>query len=399
MRVLLGVSGSIAAFKAAAIAGELVRRGHDVRVILTTGGSRFVAPATFQGITGHSVAISLWDDEAAIEHLDLAHWAEVLAVAPASAGAIARLALGLTSDVLGATALAFPGPVVVAPAMETAMWRHPATIGHMAILRDRGAVIVGPETGRLASGAEGEGRMAEPLPIVDAIEAAMGTRDLEGRRVLVTAGPTYEALDDVRFIGNRSSGKMGFAVASEARDRGAQVTVVAGPTAVTPPDGVELVRVETHQQMRDVVVSFAPRQDVVVMAAAVADFRPASRRAGKIARGDSLRIELEGTRDIAAEAVTVAPHAVHVGFALETEDLEARARDKLRRKGQHLVVANAVAADRSPFGADTNRVALVTENGVERLPEMSKRQVARILWDRIVPLLDERDSVDHDGAN
>lgn len=394
MRILLGVSGSVAAFKAAALAGELVRRGHEVRVILTPGGARFVSSVTFRGMTGRPVATSLWED-AGIEHLDLAHWADLLAVAPASAGVIARLALGVPSDVLGATALAYQGPLLIAPAMESAMWRHPATQEHVATLRGRGALLVGPEIGRLASGTTGEGRMAEPETIADAIEAAV-RRDLAGRRVLVTAGPTYEAIDDVRFIGNRSSGKMGFAMAEEARNRGAQVTVVAGPTTATPPVGVELVRVESHVEMRHAVLERAGRQDVYVMAAAVADFRPGERAEGKITRGGALQIALEGTSDIAAEVAAAAPGAVHVGFALETGDLAARARDKMQRKGQQLVVANAITAEASPFGSDRNRVMLVSEAGVEQLPELSKREVARITWDRIIPLLGTVPSIEQD---
>lgn len=401
-RVILGVSGSIAAFKAAALASSLIQSEYEVQVVLTDGGARFVPALTFEAITGRAVASDVWDEDIAgsrMGHLALARWGDVLVVAPASAGAIARLALGIPADMLGAVALAAPSPLLIAPAMETGMWRHPATQEHVETLRRRGAVIVGPLSGRLASGASGEGRMAEPQAIVVEIERTLKTRhDLSGVRVLVTAGPTYEAVDPVRFVGNRSSGKMGYAVAEEARDRGAEVTLISGPVSLPAPPEVTLVPVESHAQMRDAVLTAIRDQDVVVMAAAVSDFAPAAPATEKIKRGDSsLALELAATSDIAAEAARANRHALHIGFALETGELVERAREKLGRKGQGMVVANAVTPDHNPFGSDTNRVALVTPDGVEELRETSKREVARHIWDAALALrpdLRKQDSAD-----
>jgi phosphopantothenoylcysteine decarboxylase/phosphopantothenate--cysteine ligase len=317
-------------------------------------------------------------------HIELARWTEILVVAPASAGAIARLALGLSADLLGAVALATTSPVLLAPAMETHMWAHPATQGHVKTLTARGATVVGPESGYLASGARGTGRMVEPAEIHQSIVALLrASQSLKGKKVLVTAGPTYEPIDPVRFIGNRSSGKMGYAIAEVARNRGAEVTLVSGPTALPPPHAVRFIPVETAAQMRDSALSVALTADVIVMAAAVADFRPSNAASAKIKRAEGLVLDLSPTEDIAAELVRVAPHAFHVGFALETGDLVSAARSKLRRKGQQLVVANEVSDRHNPFGADTNRVVLVSEKDATELPQMSKRDVAAAALDRV----------------
>jgi phosphopantothenoylcysteine decarboxylase/phosphopantothenate--cysteine ligase len=390
--VILAITGSIAAYKAAQLASELVQNGSEVRIILTDGAAHFVAPLTFEAITGNPVVSTVWDQQSGssrMGHLELAHWTDVLVVAPASANAIARLALGLADDMLGAVALAFRGAMLLAPAMETAMFEHPATQLHLRVMQERGARIIGPESGRLASGAEGKGRMSEPEAILEQIRAIRGAerahkeQDLAGLAVLITAGPTHEAIDPVRYIGNRSSGKMGYNIAEEARDRGAAVTLVTGPTALTEPNAVHVVHVESAQQMRDVVVERAPDSDVVVMAAAIADFRPAQAAETKIKRESTLQLKLTPTEDVAAVVSQVAPNAFHVGFALETQDLIRGARDKLRRKGQRLVVANALGGDNNPFGSDSNRVAFVTESEVEELPMMSKHEIARRLWDRV----------------
>ena len=390
-KIILGVSGSIAAFKAVSLASDLVATGHDVRVVLTAGGEHFVAPLSFEAITGNSVAIDVWDEQpgqSRMGHLELARWADVFVVAPASAGVLARLALGLADDMLTATALACRAPLVVAPAMETAMWQHPATTEHIRTLTRRGATIVGPEAGRLATGAEGEGRMAEPATIFEAIEQTLrGQADLAGLRVLVTAGPTIEPVDPVRFLGNRSSGKMGYAIAQEARDRGADVLLVTGRTALTDPHGIELIRVETTAEMRHAVLEHVRGRDVVVMAAAIADFRPAAAAERKIKRADRLTLELVPTEDIAAEAAQAAPRALHVGFALESGNLVGAAREKLRRKGQHLVIANRISAQENPFGSDENRVAFVSEESAMEYPTMSKREVARLMWDEVGRML------------
>lgn len=273
------------------------------------------------------------------------------------------------------------------------MWHHPATQAHVKTLVDRGARFIGPVSGRLASGAMGEGRMAEPPEIQSAIERALSVaRDLPGVTVLVTAGPTYEPIDPVRFLGNRSSGKMGYALAEEARDRGASVTLVSGPTALSEPPGMEVVHVETHRDMRDAVLVRAPQTDVLVMAAAVADFRPASRSEIKLKRDEGLSLDLLPNSDIAAEAASLNPSAVHVGFALESGDLIDRAREKMRRKGQDLVVANPISVSHNPFGADTNQVALITADDMRQLPESPKREIARAVMDEVVRLLQLKQS-------
>jgi phosphopantothenoylcysteine decarboxylase/phosphopantothenate--cysteine ligase len=393
-RVLLAVTGSIAAFKAAELASLTVQSGREVRVILTEAGSKFVTPLTFEAITSHPTASDVWQEQTGgsrMGHLELATWTDLLVVAPASAGAIARLALGLASDLLGAVALATRARLLLAPAMESNMWHHPATRGHLELLRARGAHVVGPESGRLASGATGEGRMAEPESILDVIEQLLrGGRSLREKRVLVTAGPTYEAIDPVRFIGNRSSGKMGYAVAEEARDRGAQVVLVSGPTALPDPFGITVLRVESASEMREEVLRHVDSCDIVVSAAAVADFAPKNRASDKLSRSDGLSLELSPTEDISAAASEKAPNALHIGFALETSDLVAGARAKLRRKKQNLVIANAVGRDHNPFGAETNEVTLVTAEEATPLPAASKREVARAIWDKVEQLLESR---------
>jgi phosphopantothenoylcysteine decarboxylase / phosphopantothenate---cysteine ligase len=389
--VLLAVTGSIAAYKAALLASELVQEGLAVRVILTHGGSRFINSVTFEGITGLAVASDLWstaNGTSPMEHLELASWADVLVVAPAAADAIARLAQGRSDDLLGASALAFRGPVLIAPAMESNMFSHPATTANIDLLRQRGATVIGPESGRLASGSFGPGRMSEPPEIARAVrEILQPAESMAGRKVLVTAGPTYEPIDPVRFIGNRSSGKMGYAVASEAQRRGAEVVLVSGPTNLARPAGMRVVDVETSDEMRTAVLQRAPKQDALVMCAAVADYKPVAPAGEKLKRGTIQQIEVMSTDDIAAEASRLAPDTVHVGFALESGPLVDAARNKLRRKGQALVVANGITADHNPFGSDINQVVFVTETGEQAFPPASKGEVARRLWDEVEKLL------------
>jgi phosphopantothenoylcysteine decarboxylase/phosphopantothenate--cysteine ligase len=389
--VLLAVTGSVAAYKAAVLASELIQDGMSVRVILTRGGSRFISPITFESITGQGVASDLWEagtQETPMEHLNLASWADVVVVAPAAADSIARLAQGRSDDLLGAAALAFRGPIVIAPAMETNMFTHPATVANLEVLTQRGATIVGPDAGRLASGSVGPGRMSEPSEIARAVRDALrASESLNGQRVLVTAGPTYEPIDPVRFIGNRSSGKMGYAVAAEAQRRGADVLLISGPTALARPPGVRMVGVESSDEMREAVLRHAAEQNFIVMSAAVADFKPTFVAGAKLKRGETQQIEVTATSDIAAEAVRLAPGAVHVGFALESGDLVAAARDKLRRKGQSLVVANGITAEHNPFGSDSNQVVFVTETGEQALPPATKAEVARRLWDAVEGIL------------
>ncbi len=392
--MLLAVTGSIAAFKAATLASDLVKRGYQVRVILSGGAARFVAPLTFEALTGQSVATDIWDEvpgSSRMGHLELARWADALIVAPASASAIATLALGLAGDQLGATALACRAPMIIAPAMETSMFCHPATQHNLELLRTRGATVVGPEQGRLASGEMGLGRMSEPEAILAVADRLLSpASDLAGRRVLVSAGPTFEAIDRVRFIGNRSSGKMGYAIAAEASARGAEVVLVSGPVALSSPAGAEVVWVESAAQMRDAILSRVAHMDAVVMAAAISDYRPANPIDGKIRRAGGLSLDLVPTGDISAAAVRAAPHAVHIGFALEAEDLLNSARRKLEQKGVDLVVANAVSEEHNPFGAETNRVFLVSATDTRELPEMSKRDVAARIVDELVQLLKAR---------
>jgi phosphopantothenoylcysteine decarboxylase/phosphopantothenate--cysteine ligase len=396
--VLLAVTGSIAAYKAALLAGELVQTGLSVRVILTHGGSRFVGPVTFEAITGHVVSQELWGAEMSdspMEHLELASWAEVLVVAPATADAIARLAQGRSDDVLGASALAFRGPLLLAPAMETNMFTHPATVANLALLVERGATVIGPESGRLASGSMGQGRMSEPSDVARAVRDALRRAgSLLGRKVLVTAGPTYEPIDPVRFIGNRSSGKMGYAVATEAQRRGAEVVLVSGPTSLPRPPEIHVVEVETTDEMREAVLAHVREQDAVVMCAAVADFKPVNPASEKLKRGETQQIDVTSTGDIAAEAVRLAPRSVHVGFALESGPLIQGAREKMRRKGQALVVANSITPDHNPFGSDTNQVVFITESDEQAFPPASKNEVARRLWDKIEIMLPSSSTVE-----
>ncbi|GAC1318903.1 MAG: bifunctional phosphopantothenoylcysteine decarboxylase/phosphopantothenate--cysteine ligase CoaBC [Chloroflexota bacterium] len=371
-------------------------RDVQVRVIMTEGAVRFVQPLTFEGITGEQVATSIWDERPGalrMGHLDMARWADLVIVAPASASSIARLARGLADDLLGAVALSTRAPILIAPAMETGMWTHPATQNHINTLRRRGVIVVGPVDGRLASGASGTGRMAEPADIATHARSLLDMRrDLTGLRVLVTAGPTHEPIDPVRYIGNRSSGKMGYAVASEAVARGAHVLLVTGPTALGDPPGATVEHVQTASEMERCVLHHASQHDVIVMAAAVADYTPVTVQTEKIKRTGTLSLELHSTSDIAAAAARAAPGALHVGFALETGDLVPAATEKMRRKGQHLVVANALSTDHNPFGSDRNAVTLVRAGGATSLEPMAKWEVARALWNEIRRMLDSRDA-------
>lgn len=393
-RVLLGVTGSIAAFKAASLASDLVKDGYDVRAILSSGARHFIAPLTFAALTGQPVIDDTWQedsDDQGIVHIDAAHWADALVVAPASANALARLALGLVNDSLSAVALATRAPILLAPAMESGMWEHAATQEHIRTLVERGAVIVGPAEGRLASGGIGKGRMAEPSEIVSALRnMANKKQSLQGHRVLVSAGPTYEPIDPVRFLGNRSSGKMGYAIAIEAEARGADVTIVSGPTDLAPPANVEVIRVESARDMQQALMRQVDECSVVVMAAAIADYTPESVAEHKLKRHEILDLCLVPTEDVAAALSRAAPAAVHVGFALESEDLIGGARRKLADKHQQLVVANRIDECHNPFGSDVNTVSLITRESVQELASMTKREVASRVWDTIEELLAQR---------
>jgi phosphopantothenoylcysteine decarboxylase / phosphopantothenate---cysteine ligase len=394
VRVLLGVTGGIAAYKAAELARELMRAGAEVQPLLTESGERMVSRATFAALTGRRVPASVWDDPAGVEHVALARWGQVLVVAPATAHTLARLAAGLADDLLTNVALAFGGPVVVAPAMHTEMWEHPATRANLQTLEGRGVLVVPPASGPLTSGDVGPGRLAELDDLVAGVAAALaGTRTLAGARVLVSLGGTREPLDPVRYLGNRSSGRMGAAIVAEALARGAEVTAVAAATTVDPPAGARVVRVETAQQLYDAVLAEADAQDVLVMAAAVADFRPKRAAEGKLKKDQGVpEVVLEPTPDTLAElGHRRRPGQVLVGFAAETGDHLAGARRKLQAKHLDLVVLNHVEGATSAFGADDADAYLVDADTVEELPRTSKAAIAARLLDRVEALRAEGD--------
>lgn len=393
-RILVAVTGGIAAYKSPELVRALRRSGHAVRCVTTREATGFVSPMVLQTLTGQPVRTDLFDpsQEGEIDHIALADWAELVIVAPATANTLAKLAAGLADDMVSAVILATRAPLLVAPAMNVNMWQHPATQQNLATLRERGVRVVGPEAGELACGWEGEGRMSEPPAIAAAAELALGSRGLAGEVVLVTAGGTREAVDAVRFVGNRSSGKMGFAVASEAARRGAQVVLVAGPSVLATPAGVRRVDVESAREMREAVLAELPEVTIVVKAAAVADFRPARPSERKLkkedlAEGASLTLELERTPDILAEICRQKGRRVVVGFAAESHDVVENARRKLVRKGCDLLVANDISRDASGFDADDNTVVFVWPGGeIEELPPLPKSEVAAQLLDRVEKL-------------
>ena len=396
-RVLLGVSGSIAAYKAVEVLRELTRRGAEVRVAMTAAAERFVASLTFATLSRQPVLTDLYtlDYGREIAHVAAPGRAHLLLVAPATANLIAKFAHGQADDFVTNIYLAATCPVLLAPAMDADMYRHPAVQENLETLRRRGVRIVGPASGELASGLAGPGRLSEPAEIVAAAEALLLARqDLAGQVVLVTAGPTQEPLDPVRYLSNHSSGRMGFAVAEAARDRGARVILVAGPTELTPPAGVEVVRVTTAEEMRAAVMDRFREATVVVKAAAVADYRPAQARPHKLKKQEAaLRLDLEPTPDILGELGKRKEGQVLVGFAAETDEVVANARDKLAKKNLDLIVANDVGAPGAGFGVDTNRVTILDRaGGAEALPVLPKREVAERVLDRVVALLAQRGS-------
>jgi phosphopantothenoylcysteine decarboxylase/phosphopantothenate--cysteine ligase len=402
-RIALGVCGGIAAYKAADLASKLTQAGALVDAILTEHAASFVTPLSFSALTQRPVYSDLWEPsgEAAARHIELGRAADLLVVAPATANSLARLALGLADDMLTTVALACPAPLLLVPAMESHMYAHPATQANLKLLAERGATIVPPEHGRLASGAIGMGRFPETPTILAAIRRLLGRDgDLAGVRVVVTAGGTREPIDPVRFIGNRSSGLMGVALAEAARDRGAELTLIAAAMSVAAPAGIELRQVETTHQLRDAVRAALDQTDVLVMAAAVADYRAAEAKTHKIKKGSadenadgSLTLRLVPNPDILAElaALPEAERVVRVGFAAETADLEHNAAAKLARKRLDLLVANDVSKPGSGFGTATNEVAFFHRDGQsERLALLPKSEVADAIWDRVVPLLKSR---------
>jgi phosphopantothenoylcysteine decarboxylase/phosphopantothenate--cysteine ligase len=396
-RVLLGVCGGIAAYKAAYLARALRADGADVTAVLTASASRFVGVETFAGLTGNPAHASLWEGAGTVVHVDLAHAADVLVIAPATANTIAKLAHGLADDLLSATALEFRGPVVVAPAMHAGMWEGAATQANVATLAARGVRFVGPVHGARAHGEEGVGRFAEPDDIVTAVRTAAsgppGTAaPFAGRRVLVTAGPTHEPIDPVRCVGNRSSGKMGVAIAAEALARGASVVLVLGPATVPAPAGADVIHVETAEEMRTAVLAHLDA-DAIVMAAAVADFRPKVAADRKLKKDQGVpELVFEPTPDILREvAMDHRLGRVVVGFAAETDDVEAAGRSKLAAKGVDLLVANAVGRPATGFGADTNDAAIISAAGDDVASRTwTKPELAAALWDRVAALWNDR---------
>ena len=390
--IVLGVTGSIAVYKAVDLASKLTQARAVLNTIMTPEASKFVAPITFQGVSGRRPYWDMWDanNDLAEAHIALARQAELLVIAPATATVIARLALGLAEEMVSLTALATRAPLIVCPALDSQMFEHPATQEHLNTLRSRGIQIVGPEEGRLASGQVGRGRLSEVDTIIGSIRHVLGKDgDLAGKKVVVTAGGTHEAIDPVRFVGNSSSGKMGFALAEAARDRGANVVLVSGPSALPDPVAVEIVRVRRAAEMRDAVIAGCADADILIMAAAVADYQPAETVRDKIKRrqSETLSIPLVPTPDILAE-VGVRAGLIKVGFAAESQDLLENARQKIEAKHLDLIVANDITASDAGFATDNNRVVILDRGGrKEELPLMPKYDVAWHILDRIVSLL------------
>ncbi len=396
-RILLGVGGGIAAYKAAELVRRLRERGAQVRVVMTENAERFVAPLTFQALSGEPVRASLWDSaaEAAMGHIELARWAQCIVVAPASADLIARLAQGQADDLLTTLCLASEAPLFVAPAMNRVMWANAAVQANVATLLARGATLLGPDQGDQACGETGAGRMWEAPAIAEAVlepapDPAVGAA-LSGKRLLLTAGPTFEDLDPVRYLGNRSSGRMGYAIAAQARRLGMEVILVSGPVSLPAPAGIRRIGVRSAEQMREAVLAHLPGTDVFVATAAVADFRPRERSDSKIKkRGDGgLTLELVQNPDILAEVAARQDRPFVVGFAAETDEVERYARDKLERKRLDMIAANRVGEEGCGFDADCNALDVLWPGGQAHVGKASKAQVARELLGLVAARLEE----------
>ena len=396
-RIILGVTGSIAAYKAADLASKLTQAGAQVDVILSGAAEKFITPLTFQSVTGRRAFVDgdLWGNEAHVLHVGLGHTVDLVIIAPCTANTMAKLAHGIADSLLTVTALAASCPLVIAPAMDGGMFDHPATRENLEKLKKRGALIVGPAEGHLASGLSGPGRMVEPLEILGHARIALGhAGPLAGKKVVVTAGGTQEPLDPVRVITNRSSGKQGYALAQAALDAGARVTLITTPTVLTPPVGARLLNVETARQMLDCVLTESAQSDALIMAAAVADFRPKVQAKNKIKKESGIpQIELEATEDIlktvsGQRSEAKRPYAV-VGFAAESRDLLENAASKLQSKRLDFIAANDISAQDAGFTVETNRVTLLFADGrKEPLPLMSKNEVAEAIIERLAALLE-----------
>jgi phosphopantothenoylcysteine decarboxylase/phosphopantothenate--cysteine ligase len=396
MKIALGVTGGIAVYKAAEIVRLLENHGIRVQVVMTRAAQEFVRPLTFAALSGEKVIVDLFDSdpadgqsniESAIEHIAVAQSIDALLVAPATADVLARFAQGIANDFLSTLYLATTAPVVVAPAMNVNMWNHKATEANLKILRERGVRIVEPGLGYLACGMTGSGRLAENEVIVAAVMEALGaSQDLAGEIVLVTAGPTREKIDPVRYLTNRSSGRMGYAIAEAALRRGARVLLVSGPTAIPAPGAAELASVETADEMRAAVLKFLPESTAVIMTAAVADFRPKTTTAQKIKRKGEILLELEPTPDILAEVVRRKTKQIVVGFAAETENVLDNARKKLAAKSLDAIVANDVSREGVGFDSERNAVTIISQSEIVEVPETSKAEVAHRVLDQVVKL-------------
>lgn len=390
--VVLGVTGSIACYKAVDLCSKLVQAGAEVDVVLSPAATRFINPITFGSITHRPVTTDLFEPESelSMDHVALSKRADIIVIAPATANTIAKLAHGLADDAITTTVLATAAPVLVAPAMDANMYENPAVQENLQTLRNRGVTIIGPEQGRLASGLVGWGRLVEPAQLVGHIAAALGhDGDLADRTIVVSAGGTVEPIDPVRVITNRSSGKQGYAIAEAARDRGARTILVTTPTALPDPTGIEIARVETVAQMRDAVLAACQQADVVIMAAAVSDYRPVEVAEHKIKKssesGNGLAIQLTQNDDFFLE---ISDKVLKVGFAAESDDLLDNASKKLTAKRLALIAANDITAENAGFGVDTNKVTILDrEGGMEDLPLMSKYEVAHRILDRVAKLL------------
>ena len=397
--VLVGVTGGIAAYKAGYLVRDLVKSGAEVKVMMTEAGTRFVTPLTFSALSKNPVFTDLWtnnqssDSDISTQHIDLANWADVLVIAPASANTIAKLAYGISDNLLAVVALATTRPIILAPTMDAEMYLNPVTQNNLTSLKERGYIVIPPVEGELASGLSGPGRLPEIKIIIETIGKILDQshQDLKKKRILVTAGPTYEAIDPVRFVGNRSSGKMGFAIANAAAQRGAEVTLVAGPTHLETPRNVTRIDVESAQEMLTAVLAHTKKTDAIIMAAAVADYRPANPAKHKIKKHSSskaLELQHEATTDILAMLGKKKRSMTLVGFALETKDELAGAKEKLRKKNLDLIVLNSFGKQNRVFGSNLNTVAMIDKRGkVEQLPIMPKFDIANKILNKIKTLL------------
>ncbi|MDQ6802791.1 MAG: bifunctional phosphopantothenoylcysteine decarboxylase/phosphopantothenate--cysteine ligase CoaBC [Acidobacteriota bacterium] len=389
MNIVLGVTGGIAAYKAPELVRRLRDTGADVRVILTPNATRFVAPLALATVSDHGVIVQQWGDseKGGVDHIELARWAELLLIAPATANFIAKMAVGIGDDALSTYAIAHRTEIVIAPAMNWSMLQHPTVVQNLETLRNRGADIIDPERGSLAEGEEGPGRLAGIPVIVERVQQHSRPKDLQGRSILVTAGPTREAIDPVRFLSNRSSGKMGYAIAEAARRRGAAVTLVSGPTSLAAPIGVQFTPVTTAAQMHEAVMQNLAGKQIVIKAAAVADFTPASSASQKIKKneGDAMTLTLQKSPDILASITAASPRPFIVAFAAETESVENNAREKLRSKKADLIVANDVSDPSIGFDSDQNEVLVISRDGqTTKIAKAAKIVIANRILDLVV---------------